>query len=174
MKNRTGTKISHAAIRTEDGAIYTGRDHAQCYRKYNTRNPKVDAGFITNYGDFVSREYAAHIAFNADQIDNIPPLLFSEHLWCYQGMYKGLHDYNEKEGYILKVPEPKEPEIDYIKNQKKNYAKNLRWPKLYTIELTTSSCGYDGVYIKANAARFWAVVITIVSCVVGFLAGMYV
>ncbi len=95
-------KISHAAIRLTDPpyTIFTGKHHGECFKKYNTKNPKADQGFVTNTGEFVKRSTAAVIAFTAGQIDKIPTVLFSEDFWS--PMYKGKHDYEPKTGYVLK------------------------------------------------------------------------
>lgn len=95
--------ISHAAIRIKEPpyTVFTGKHHADCYKKYNTINPKVEQGFVTDKGEFVSRSKAAGIAFDCGQIDHIPSVLFSEDFWSV--VYNGKYDYDEQKGYILKA-----------------------------------------------------------------------
>lgn len=40
-----------------------------------------EQGFLTNLNRFVGRKEAAHIAFNAGQIDQLKETLFSEDVW---------------------------------------------------------------------------------------------
>ena len=101
-------RISHAAAMSETGWIFIGKNHANCLHKMFNIGIKAyrnsqGQGFVTSKGRFVSREKAAKMAFDAGQIDKIPSLLFSEHLWSKQ--YDAKHDYDEVKGYVKKDEE---------------------------------------------------------------------
>ena len=94
--------IAHAAIKLTEHpyTVFVGKHHEECYKKYNTKNPKADQGFVTNTGKFVNRSTAAVIAVNAGQIERVPRELFSEDFWS--PMYAGKYDYEPETGYVLK------------------------------------------------------------------------
>jgi hypothetical protein len=96
-------KIAHAAIREKNPPhrIFTGKHHAECFAKYHTIDPHIEAGFMTDTGEFVDRQKALLIAVEAGQIEC--PALISEELWSKQN--NGKHDYNPETGYILKTGE---------------------------------------------------------------------
>lgn len=87
------TAIEAAAIRLDDGRIYTlppPARHHNVISLINSRESNVDMagdhqGFVTNDGTFVSRKVAWIIADRAGQITRLPGgvegLLFSENLW---------------------------------------------------------------------------------------------
>jgi hypothetical protein len=63
-------KIKHAAI-IKDSIIYIGHRHHDCIRvmaECGVSAKNCIQGFVTNYGGFVTREYALEIATNANQI----------------------------------------------------------------------------------------------------------
>lgn len=79
-------KIKCAAIRSKNGKIFEGRNHAICYQamkqdgisRIDTRN--CEQGFVTNEGNFVDRYKAAEIAFESGQTKKLESPLFSEDL----------------------------------------------------------------------------------------------
>lgn len=95
--------IKHAAVMADNGWIFIGQNHADCFNKllniglqpYHSANGQ---GFVTSIGRFVSRDKAGVIAFKAKQIDKETDFLCSEDLWC--PTYKAKHVYNEIEGYV--------------------------------------------------------------------------
>lgn len=89
--------ILHAAVMADNGWIFIGKNHADCFHKMSNISMKPyhkseGQGFVTNKGRFVFRIKAAEIALAANQIDKETKLLFSEHLWCYK--YNAKHDYD--------------------------------------------------------------------------------
>lgn len=95
-------EIKHAAVKSEDGWIFIGKCHADCFHKAHNINVKMskkaeDQGFVTSMGRFVQRGEAAKIAFDNGQIVKGTKLLFSEDLWC--PSYNGQFDYDEIKGY---------------------------------------------------------------------------
>lgn len=103
-------EIKHAAIRTLEGLIFIGKDHAQCFRTAQAVNAvllsqAMAQGFLTNKARFVDREEAATIAINSNQLPEgslvkEQKILFSEDLWSEQ--YCGRYNYDAVNGYILK------------------------------------------------------------------------
>lgn len=72
-------KIIKAAIKGKDGYIYLGKNHSQIIAAHEFGKFKgCEQGFFTDTGQFVGREKAAEIAFEAGQIDRRCTLLFSE------------------------------------------------------------------------------------------------
>ncbi len=79
-------KIKSAALKNNDGRIFIGRSHADCYQtmketgvsRIYSRN--CAQGFVTDEGDFVDRHKAAEIAFAAGQTKKLESPLFSEDL----------------------------------------------------------------------------------------------
>ncbi len=62
--------IIAAAIKTEDGIIFSGKRHQELIPKaIRAGSENYLEGFLTNDGNFVTREEAAEIAFNAGQIE---------------------------------------------------------------------------------------------------------
>lgn len=97
-------KISHAAIIAQNGKVFKGKSHADCFakmlksgNKYRKGSPN-NQGFLTNTGMYVTRKEAAEIAFKAKQIDKEVDYLLSEALWS--PMYNGKHIYKSREGYV--------------------------------------------------------------------------
>ncbi len=78
-------KINYAAIFRSDGVIITGKNHAECIKKspFGTCKKGSKAGFVTDDGTFVNREYAARIAYSSGQIPRLVEVLFSEDLTCW-------------------------------------------------------------------------------------------
>lgn len=79
-------KIKQAAIRTQEGQIFEGRSHGDCYKALKEAgidpqtSRKCDQGFVTEDGEFVDRKKAAEIAFKAGQTPKLVTVLFSEDL----------------------------------------------------------------------------------------------
>lgn len=98
--------IKHAAVKTACGEhIYTGKCHAHCFRDGHSQSVRMsqkaeDQGFITSRGEFVSRNEAAQIAFDAGMTDERKKFLFSEDLWSPEE--NGKYDYDKEKGYYLK------------------------------------------------------------------------
>lgn len=114
--------IKHAAVKTVDGQIFFGKQHADCFMKAHYMKIKMsskanDQGFMTSFGRYVNRKEGAEIALKAGQIDPRPVqteddpfgasdgqvktnILFSEDLWC--PAYNGKHYHCELKGYLLK------------------------------------------------------------------------
>ncbi len=94
--------IKHAAIKTSDGEIVTGKSHAHAYEKALPKKfgtSPGDQGFVTNTGRYVGREEGGKIALASGQIVKETNFLFSEDLWDIG--YEGIHDYSEAEGYYI-------------------------------------------------------------------------
>lgn len=79
--------IKCAALRTEDGRIFEGRSHADCYQAMKDAGvPRIpdarncDQGFVTSEGEFVDRYRAAEVALEAGQTKKLESPLFSEDL----------------------------------------------------------------------------------------------
>lgn len=80
--------IKIAAIRMEDGEVYTAQTHHLCIQRANQDRDtshvgRHDQGFVTDTGRYVDREEAARIAIAAGQIKHLlhhPRQLFSEEL----------------------------------------------------------------------------------------------
>jgi hypothetical protein len=104
--------IKHAAIKTKEGWIMMGKQHADCYHTATHAGldacTKVDSqGFVTNKGRYVNRKEGGEIAFKAGQIDKPTSMLFSEDLWSPR--HGGIHSYCSVRGYIkASTPEDKE------------------------------------------------------------------
>lgn len=97
--------IKHAAVKAEDGQIFIGKHHADCFHKgfsikYKMSKKSEDQGFMTSEGRFVGRVEGAEIAFASGQINEPTKKLFSEDLWC--PTYNGKHNYDEVKGYVEK------------------------------------------------------------------------
>lgn len=98
--------IKHAAIIADNGWIFIGKSHDQCFRKMRSVGVQhfhraEGQGFVTNKGRFVFRDRAARIAIDASQIDIETGYLFSEDLWSEH--CNGKCDYSELHGYTLKT-----------------------------------------------------------------------
>lgn len=117
MSNQTDTEngpivlevIKHAAVKSEDGWIFIGKHHADCFHKGFNLSVKMskkpeDQGFVTSLGRFLGRHEAYNIAMANSQIQErgVKPhkILFSEDLWC--PAYEGKYDYDEVKGYVVK------------------------------------------------------------------------
>lgn len=103
--NDSQEHIKHAAVMSEAGWIFIGKNHADCFNKMRNLGIKhfhraEGQGFVTSKGRFVFRDKAGKIAFEAGQIDKETKLLFSEDMWCEK--YQAKHTYDEVKGYILK------------------------------------------------------------------------
>lgn len=84
---------AHQPRNIESGIVACGLRHCNCYailsaifkdREHVTNNKSGDAtiqGFLTNKGDFVYREDAGRIAFDAGQTDTLIKKLHSEDLF---------------------------------------------------------------------------------------------
>lgn len=97
--------ITHAAIIANQGMIFLGKSHAECFHKAHftgvkTSNAAGLQGFFTNKGRFVSRAFAADIALKAKQIKGCSTCLFSEDLWSPR--HGGIYKYHPINGYILR------------------------------------------------------------------------
>lgn len=105
MENEDIELIRHAAVKSKDGQIFFGKNHADCFHKAHHMKIKMssdpyDQGFLTSIGRYVNRFEGAKIAFAAGQIDDETSRLFSEHLWC--EVYRAKHDYDQIKGYVLR------------------------------------------------------------------------
>lgn len=89
--------IAHAAIKLENGTIYKGKHHKECFTKCPIYNPRAIQGFLTDGGVFVNREGAAQIAFDSGQLNKLPDILFSEDFWSPK--YGGKFYYDSEKGY---------------------------------------------------------------------------
>lgn len=83
---KRGAKLTAAAVRTDNGHLYTGRRHADCIRlaiEAGEESPITSElqGFMTSDGDFVTRFQAAVIAYRSGQMDRVKRPLLSEDLW---------------------------------------------------------------------------------------------
>lgn len=100
--------IKHAAVKAENGMIFLGRSHADCF--YQMRNVGMmssdnskDQGFFTSKGRYVDRLEAAKIAKRTKQVTNSKdrPLrrltsLLSEDIWYQTHRYI----YTPMTGYV--------------------------------------------------------------------------
>lgn len=66
-------RIVEAAIR-QDGEIYTGRTHSDCFKTMNFIKVGHEQGFITSRKRFADRIQAAKIALAAGQINDAEKL----------------------------------------------------------------------------------------------------
>lgn len=111
--------IKHAAVKSEDGWIFIGKCHADCFHKMHHLRVKSsqkaeNQGFVTSSGRYVQRAEAFQIALTSNQIKdkrsapldpdlfdtgpvNNVRILFSEDLWCPQ--YGGQFEHDEIKGY---------------------------------------------------------------------------
>lgn len=97
-------RILHAAVLSEGGALtFFGKCHADCFYKGQAMGIKMSGksahqGFLTNKGNYLSREDAAKLAFSQGQITKPRSYLLSEDLWCEKD--GGLYDHDEIKGYV--------------------------------------------------------------------------
>jgi len=96
------TKILHAALKTKDGEIITGKSHADCFKKIikleKEPSDKVDdQGFLDSNNKFLNRKDAWLVAYLAGQLRVKPSILLSEDLWS--RTYGGRLNYSEDRGY---------------------------------------------------------------------------
>lgn len=95
--------IKHAAVMSDQGWIFLGKCHADCFhqmRNVGVLVPKgsFNQGFVTNYGRFVPRNRALDIAVNAGQCERGPAdCLISEMLWSDRDA--GKFKYDSVRGY---------------------------------------------------------------------------
>lgn len=79
-------KIVLAAVRLDNGLIFTGKCHADCIytvilvNEIKEKIPQSKQGFVTTRFRFVDRKEAAEIAFKAGQIKKQAEVLLSEDL----------------------------------------------------------------------------------------------
>lgn len=98
-------RILHAAVKAEDGRIFFGKCHADCFFKAQAMGVKMsskafDQGFLTSKGNYLDRNQSAKLAFERGQIDKPTPHLFSEDMWSDQ--YNGKHHHDEIKGYVAR------------------------------------------------------------------------
>ena len=67
--------IKHAAVMSDQGWIFLGKCHADCFlqmRNVGVPEPQgsFNQGFVTNYGRFVPRNRAFDIAVKANQVSD--------------------------------------------------------------------------------------------------------
>ena len=78
-------KIISSAIKMKNGRVYTGKRHNNCLEVANIAGEKtpIDCvqGFVTDGGEFVTREVASQIAFEAGQIKERLGTLYSEDIF---------------------------------------------------------------------------------------------
>lgn len=97
-------KIKHAAVMSDQGWIFLGKCHADCF--YQMRNIGIhppqgsfNQGFVTNLGRFVPRDRALDIAVKAGQCEKgSADRLISEMLW--HTADNGKYDYDSVVGYF--------------------------------------------------------------------------
>ncbi len=100
-------EIKHAAVMSDQGWIFLGKCHADCFhqmRNIGISEPKgsFNQGFVTNLGRFVPRNRALDIAVNAGQCERGPAdSLISEMLWSEQDA--GKFNYDSISGYTPKL-----------------------------------------------------------------------
>lgn len=98
--------IKHAAVISDQGWIFLGKCHADCFyqmRNIGVESPKgsFNQGFVTNHGRFVPRNRALGIAVAAGQCERGPAdCLISEMLWSDRDA--GKFSYDSINGYTLK------------------------------------------------------------------------
>ena len=77
-------KIKLAALKSDDGRIFTGRNHTVCYQAMREAGiicgRNCVQGFVTDISEFVDRYKAAEIAHKAGQTKKLESPLFSEDL----------------------------------------------------------------------------------------------
>ena len=66
--------IKHAAVKAENGMIFLGKCHADCFYQgknvgFKMSDKAEDQGFFTNKRRYVNRKQAARIAKRAGQLD---------------------------------------------------------------------------------------------------------
>lgn len=98
--------IKHAAVMSDQGWIFLGKCHADCFnqmRGIGVHHPKgsFNQGFVTNLGRFVPRNRALDIAVKANQCTEIGDSLISEMLWHEND--GGKFNYDSINGYTLKL-----------------------------------------------------------------------
>ena len=96
--------IKHAAVMSDQGWIFLGMSHAQCFnqmRNVGVQLPQgsMNQGFVTNLGRYVSRQRAWDITVEAGQVTGISDYLISEMLWNKQD--GGKYNYSSIQGYFL-------------------------------------------------------------------------
>lgn len=94
--------IKHAAVMSDQGWIFMGKCHADCFnqmRGVGVPLPKgsVNQGFVTNLGRFVPRDRAMEIALKAGQVSYDANFLISEMLWHERD--NGKYKYDSIRGY---------------------------------------------------------------------------
>jgi len=107
-------EIKHAAVRTKEGWVFMGKQHADCHHAITNAgfNPctKADSqGFVTNKGRYVDRKEGGAIAFKANQIDKPTSMLFSEDLWSPR--HGGKYGYCSIRGYVLSKSDDESSEL---------------------------------------------------------------
>lgn len=98
--------IKHAAVISDQGWIFLGKCHADCFnqmRGVGVSIPKgsVNQGFVTNLGRYVPRDRAMEIAYQAKQVGYNAHFLISEMLWSEQD--SGNYNYDSIKGYVEKA-----------------------------------------------------------------------
>lgn len=96
--------IKHAAVMSDQGWIFLGMNHANCFmqmRNIGVHEPQgsFNQGFVTNLGRYVPRNRALDIAVEAGQCERIGDSLISEMLWDEKD--GGKYNYNSVQGYFL-------------------------------------------------------------------------
>lgn len=94
--------IKHAAVKAENGMIFLGKSHADCFHQARNVGVKMsqkalDQGFFTSKGRYVTRSDAAFVAIEAGQVREGIVVLFSEDLWSEQA--DGQFEYDSIKGY---------------------------------------------------------------------------
>jgi len=105
-------QIKHAAIRTVDEYIITGKDHGRCIQKAvelglatigEGRIKQNMQGFVTDNYRFIGRKEALALGLKNGQIDKrmvSNDEAFSEMLWM-EEIYYGKHHYDKRKGYFI-------------------------------------------------------------------------
>lgn len=87
--------IQHAAIKYDNGNVYLGRVHHDCFIKAKHKEARGTSpciGFLTSEGRFVDKQEAYRIAITAKQVRS--KALDSEDLWFW-----GPYSYDKENGY---------------------------------------------------------------------------
>lgn len=95
-------RITHAAVKAENGMILLGKSHADCFHQAKNTGIEMsqkalDQGFMTSKGRYVTRRDAAFVAIEAGQVRHGIEILFSEDLWSPQA--DGQFEYDYIKGY---------------------------------------------------------------------------
>lgn len=97
--------IKHAAVKAENGMIFIGKCHADCFHQgmnvgFKMSSKAEDQGFFTNKRRYVNREQAAKIAKRAGQLDPKDKKRKVSHLLSEDIWYQKRFIYSPMTGYV--------------------------------------------------------------------------